>query len=98
MLRHQLSQHLVLRLDLLFQILDALLLGLRVGTGFGLEGGPSVLEELLLPPVEDRGLKAQFIAELGDRLLVQQMAPQDGDLLVGCVVLPCLFHAFSPLS
>src|ERR1700690_1408828 len=98
MLRHQLRQDLILGLDLLFQILDALLLGLLVGAALGLEGGPSVLEELLLPPVEDRWLQAQFIAELGDRLLVQQMAPQDGDLLVWCVVLPSLFHAFSPLS
>ena len=56
MLRHQLRQDLILGLNLLFQILDALLLGLLVGPGFGLEGGPSVLEELLLPPVEDSWL------------------------------------------
>jgi hypothetical protein len=56
MLRHQLSQDLILGLDLLFQILDTLLLGLLIGAAFGLEGRPSVLEELLLPPVEDRWL------------------------------------------
>ena len=57
MLRHQLRQDLILGLDLLGQILDPLLLGLRVGARLGLEGGCPILEELLLPPVEDRGLE-----------------------------------------
>jgi hypothetical protein len=40
-LRHQFRQDLVLALDLLLQELDAFLLGLVVGAGFGLEGrGP----------------------------------------------------------
>jgi hypothetical protein len=94
MLRHQLSQHLILGLDLLLQILDVLLLGLLIGAGLILEGRRSILEELLLPAVEDRWLQAQFIAELGDRFLAQQMPPQDGHFFFGCVVLPCLFHAF----
>jgi len=98
MLRHQLGQDLVLGLDFLFQILDTLLIGLLIGPGFSLEDRRPVLEELLLPPVEDRWLDAQFIAELGDRLLVQQMPPQNGDLLLGRVVFPRLFHALSPLS
>jgi hypothetical protein len=38
MLRHQLSQDLILGLDLLLQILDALLLGLLIGAGLILEG------------------------------------------------------------
>jgi hypothetical protein len=98
MLRHQLRQDLVFGLDLLFQILNALLLGLRIGPGLILEGRRSVLEELLLPPVEDRWLQAQLLAELGDRFLAQQMPSQNGDFLAGGVVVPCLFHAFSPLS
>ena len=98
MLRHQLGQDLVLSLDFLLQILDTLLLGLLIGAGFSLKGRRPVLEELFLPAVEVRWLEAQLIAELGDRILAQQMAPQNGDLLLGCVVLPCLFHAFSPLS
>ena len=76
MLRHQLRQDLVLGLDFPFQILNTLLIGLLIGAGFSLEDRRPVLEELLLPPVEDRWLDAQFIAELGDRLLVQQMAPR----------------------
>jgi len=97
MLRHQLGQDFVLRLDLLFQVGDPLLLGGVVGWPLLLEGRRPVLEELLLPAVEDRGLQAQFIAELRDRLLVQQMPPQNGDFLFRRVVLPLLLHAFSPL-
>ena len=41
MLPHQLSQDLVLALDLFLQVLDAFLLGLMVGAGFGLESGVS---------------------------------------------------------
>lgn len=53
MLRHQLRRDLILGVDLLLQIFDALLLGLLIGADLGLEGGRSVLEELLLPPVEN---------------------------------------------
>src|SRR6516162_3231057 len=95
MLRHQLGQNLVLALDLLLQKLDAFLLGLVVGAGFGLESGGPVLEELFLPAVENRRLQPQFVTQLGDRLLFQQMSPEDGDLLFCGVVLPLFFHAFS---
>jgi hypothetical protein len=96
MLGHQLSQNLVLGLDLL-QVGDPALVGGVVGWPLLLEGGRPILEELLLPTVEDRGLQALLIAELRDRLLLQQVPPQDGDLLFRRVVLPLLFHAFSPL-
>jgi len=68
-LRHQLGQNLVLRLNLLLQVDDPFLLGGMVRSRFLFEGGRAVLEELLLPAVEDRGLQAEFIAELRDRLL-----------------------------
>src|SRR5579863_2831047 len=98
MLRHQLGQNLVLGLDLLLQVGDSLLLGGVVWPCFLLEGRRRpVLEELFLPAVEDRGLQAQFIAELRDGLLVQQMPPQNADFLFRRVVLPLLLHAFSPL-
>ena len=51
--------------------------------GFLLEGGGSFFQEVLLPAVEDRGLQAEFIAELRDRLVLQQMSPDDGDLSSG---------------
>ena len=88
MLLHQFGQDLILALDLLLQVFDALLFGLRVSPRLGLERCDPVLEELLLPAVEDRRLQPQFVTELRDRLLLQQMAPQDGDLLFGGVVLP----------
>jgi hypothetical protein len=60
-LGHQLGQDLVLGPDSLLQVSDPLLVGGVVRPGFWLEGGRAVLEELLLPAVEDRGLQAQFI-------------------------------------
>jgi len=55
MLRHQLCQNLVLALDLLLHKLDAFLLSLMVGAGFGLESGCPVLKKLFLPAVETVG-------------------------------------------
>ncbi len=100
MLRHQLGQNLVLRLDLLLQICNPLLVSGVVGWPFLLEGSSPVLEEFLLPAVEDRRLESHFIAQLRDGRLLQQMPPQDGDLLFQCVLLPLLLHvhAFSPLA
>src|ERR1051325_1813846 len=98
MFAHQLGQDLILALDLLLQILDAFLLRRMAVAGLSLKSGRPVLEEFLLPAVEDRRLEAQFVTEFGYRLVLQEMPPQDGDLLLGCVMLSCLFHAFSPLS
>jgi hypothetical protein len=97
-LRHQLGQDLVLGLDLLLQVGDPLLLGGMVGLCFLLEGGRTVLEEFLLPAVEDCGLEPLFITQFRDRHLLQQMPPQDGDFLFWCVMLPLLLHAFAPLA
>ena len=58
MLRHQLGQNLVLRLDLLLQVCNPLLVSGMVDWPFLLEGRCPVLEELLLPAVEDRGLES----------------------------------------
>src|SRR6202050_607506 len=98
MLRHQLSQDLVLGLDILLSILDAFLLGLVVGPRFLLESGGTVLKELLLPTVEDSRLQPQLVTEVRDRHFLKQMAPQGGDLLFCGVVLALFFQAFSPLS
>ena len=67
------------------------------GRAFCSNAGRAVLEELLLPAVENGGLQAEFIAELRDRLILQQMPPEDGNLCFRRVVLPLLLHAFSPL-
>src|SRR5262245_56573392 len=98
MLRHQLGQDLVLALDPLLQVLDPFLFGVVVSAAFSLEGGAPVLKELFLPAVEHRWLEPQLVTELGDRLLFQKMAPENGDLFFSCVVLSCFLHACSPLS
>lgn len=63
-LRHQFGQDLILGLDLLLQIGDPLLLCGMVGPRFQLKGSRAVLEELLLPAVEDRGLESLFVTQL----------------------------------
>ena len=98
MLRHQLRQDFVLALHLFLQVLDAFLLGLVVGAGFGLEGGGPVFEELLLSAVKHRRLQAKLVTELGNWLLLQQMPPQGGDFLFPGVMLSCFLHVLSPLS
>ena len=61
MLRHQLRRDLILGLDLLLQTVNPFLLGCMVGSRFRLEGSRPVLEELLLPAIEDRGLESVLI-------------------------------------
>jgi hypothetical protein len=53
------------------QTLDAFLLSLVVGAALGLKGGSAILEELFLPAVENPGLQAQFLTQLGNRNLVE---------------------------
>ncbi len=62
-----------------------------VGWPFLLEGSSPVLEEFLLSAVEDRRLESHFIAQLRDRLLLQQVPPQDGDFLFRRVCFRCFF-------
>jgi DNA-binding helix-hairpin-helix protein with protein kinase domain len=51
-------------------------------------------EEPLLPAVEDSQLQPQPVTVPLDRRLLQQMAPQNGNLLFCGVVLACFLHAF----
>jgi hypothetical protein len=60
-LRHQLRQDLILDVDLLLQVVDPFLLGGMFGPGFRLKRSRPVLEELLLPAVEDRRLEAVLV-------------------------------------
>jgi hypothetical protein len=57
-LRHQLGQNLVFRLDLFLQVCNPLLVSGMVRWPFLLEGSSPVLEEFLLPAVKDRRLKS----------------------------------------
>jgi hypothetical protein len=60
-LRHQFGQDLIFGLNLLLKVVDSFLLGGMVGPPFRLKGSRSVLEELLLPAVEDRRLEAVLV-------------------------------------
>ena len=92
MFLHQFSDDLVLALELVAQRGDGPLeVALRRGV-LALEGGRSVLEELLLLEVEQGGGELMLVAEVRDRDVVDQMAPEDGDLLDRRIVLPRLPH------
>lgn len=51
------------------------------------EGRGTVLEEQLLPEVEERGRELLLVAQVRDGNTVNQVTPQDCDLLSGRVVL-----------
>jgi hypothetical protein len=69
----------VLLCDLLLQGLHLRLKGLGRGDGrLRLQGGGGVLEQLLLPVVEEAGLKVVLLAELGDGDLVDVVAAEKG--------------------
>jgi len=67
--------------------------------GFGLahptESRSAVLEEQFLPLVEDVRIQAQFITQIGDGRLLDQMPFQDGNLLLRSVVPSRLSHGKS---
>src|SRR3954453_5612833 len=69
--------------------------GIRRGV-VALEGAGAVLEERLLPDVEGGGRELILIAEIRDGHAVDQMAPKDGDLLDGRIVLAGLSHGETP--
>src|SRR6201996_9095897 len=96
MFLHQFRDDLVLALELVAQGGDG---PLEVALGRGalpLEGGGSVLEELLLPDVEQGGRELVLVAEVRDGDVVDQVPPQDGDLLDGRIVLARLSHGETP--
>lgn len=91
MFRHQFGQDLILNLDLLLQIGDPLLLGRMIRSCFLLEGSRPILEELLLPTIENRRSQSLSVAQFRDRHLLNQMLPQDGNFFFCAVVLSLLF-------
>jgi hypothetical protein len=73
---HQLRQHFILLLlQFALQEGDTLLAGLDllVGPRRRSEGRCPVLEELLEPPIEDRGVKLIFVAQGGNRNPISQV-------------------------
>jgi hypothetical protein len=103
MLLHELGEDRVLGLEPLLQVPDAPL-GMD-GRAIGLairpfQGGGAVLKELFQPAVEDRGLELGLVADRRDRDLVDEVALEQGNLLLGRVMLsfPCHRGVLLPLS
>src|SRR6185437_6656784 len=96
MFLHEFRDDFVLALELVPQCRDGPDVPAVGGSLPGLEGGGSVLEELLLPEVEERGGELMLVAEVRDGDAVDQMAPKDGDLLDRRIVLPGLSHGETP--
>ena len=83
MLLHQLGQDLVFALELGLQVGDLLVLGIGAALAafvVGGEGGGAVLEELLLPVVEEGNGDAVSFADVGDRDFVEEVLAEQGDL------------------
>jgi len=87
-----------------FELLDLLVLGILDGPGLAAraavgEGQMAVLEELLEPVVELVGVDVEFIAQVGDRYLVDEVPLEDGDLLrLGKVTTRLLVHEGSSVQ
>src|SRR5271154_6340899 len=84
MLFHELAEHGVLALELGFETLDLVVLGVLDGLALAAvgEGQMAVLEELLEPVVELVGVDVEFIAQIRNGDLVDEVPLEDGDLLV----------------
>ena len=100
MLFHELGEDGVLALELGFELLDLVVLGVLDGPGLAsvVEGDMGVLEELLEPGVDLIGEEIELIAEVGNRDLVEEMAFEDGDLLGAGEVTTMLGHGEPPLG
>ena len=84
MLLHQLGKDLVLALELFLQGGDLAVLGVLVGLAAFvglLEGSGAVVEELLLPEVEEGDGEVVLLADVGDGLLLQEVEAEQCDLL-----------------
>src|ERR1700677_2761700 len=89
---HQFRDDLVLALELIPQCGDGPHVRLIGRPALALESRGAVLEEQLLPRVEKSGRELVLVAEVGDGYPVDQMPPEDGDLLNGRIVLARLSH------
>src|SRR5271166_2305311 len=88
MFLHEFGEDFVLALQLLFQQGDPPVLVVAGAAGAVLECGSGVLEELLLPTVEHRGVNAVLVAQIRNRGVFEEMEPKDGDLLRDTEAIP----------
>jgi hypothetical protein len=98
MLLHEFRENFVFALEFFLQGSDGtvfgVLLGLAPFAGI-LEGGGTVLEELLLPKVEEINGEVMLFTDVGDRLLLQEVKTQEGHLLLRSEVTALLSHGYS---
>lgn len=83
MLFHEFGEHGIVALGPGFELLDLAFPGVLDGLGLAAvaEGGLAVLEEFLEPGVELLGgVEVEFIAQVRDGDLVEEMPLEDGDL------------------
>ena len=88
MFLHEFGEDFVLALQLLFQQGDLPVLVVPGAAGAVLECGSGVLEELLLPTVEHRGVNAVLVAQIRHRGVFEEMEPKYGDLLRDAEAIP----------
>jgi hypothetical protein len=100
---HEFGEHGILALQLGLELLDFLELGILGGFGLSAapaagEGEMAVLEELFEPVVNLVGVEIEFIAEIGDGNLVEEVPFEDGDLLRIGEVTAWLAHEKAPFG
>lgn len=80
---HEFGEHGILALELGFELLDLLVLGVLDGLGGTavVEGGVAVLEEFLEPVVDLSGKQFVLLAQGGHGNLLDQVLLEDGDFL-----------------
>ncbi len=95
MLFQQLSHDFILSGELLFEPGDliAFMCDQSSLRGSRSEGRSTVLEELLLPAVEERRLEMILVAQLRNGDVVKQVAAQNGDFIFGGVVFAIFRHS-----
>jgi hypothetical protein len=82
-LLHELGEDRVLALEFGLEVGDLLVRGVGVSLAalvMTREGGLAVLEEELLPRIEEGDTEAVFFTEIGDRDLVEDMLSKHSDL------------------
>jgi hypothetical protein len=97
---HEFGEDGVLTLQLGFEPLDFVVIGVLDSLALAavVEGGVAVLEELFEPAVDLIGVKAEFIAQVRNRDLVQEMTLKDSDLLGTGEVTTLLGHDEPPFG
>ena len=83
MLLHQLGEDLVLALELVLEGSDRSVLGVLAGLAAlagVVQGSGAVLEELLVPEVEEGDGEVVLLTDVGDGLLLREVESGQGDL------------------